>query len=67
MITTSGSATPSKLAPGWPACFPARRPLARRKDLGAGLAYPSDDGGFDEFREFFPTRASNSETRSVSA
>jgi hypothetical protein len=37
------------------------RPLARRNDFGAGLLNgESDDGGFDEFREFCPNRAVNS-------
>jgi hypothetical protein len=32
-----------------------------------GFDSPSDDGGRDEFREFFRTCASNSSTREVSA
>ncbi len=37
------------------------RPLALRNDFGAGLLNSeSDDGGFDEFREFCPNRAVNS-------
>ena len=36
-----------------PGFFPERT----RRDFGAGLAYPSDDGGFDEFFEFIPALA----------
>jgi len=36
---------------------------ARRNDFGAGLANPSLLGGLEEFREFFPNRASSSATR----
>jgi len=39
------------------------RPDARRNDFGAGLANPSLLGGLEEFREFFPNRASSSATR----
>jgi hypothetical protein len=36
-------------------------PLRRRNDFGAGLVDgESDDGGFDEFREFIPNRRFNS-------
>lgn len=39
---------------------PGRRPLLPRNDFGAGLASPSDDGGLEEFRLFFPNCARNS-------
>jgi hypothetical protein len=32
----------------------------RRNDFGGSFSNPSDDGGFDEFREFFPSFAFNS-------
>jgi hypothetical protein len=51
--------------PGEPCCPPARRPDFFRNDRGGGLANPSDDGGFDEFREVSPNRRSNSPTRTV--
>jgi len=35
-----------------------------RNDFGAGLANPSDDGGFPEFRDDIPNRASSSAIRS---
>ena len=54
-ITTSGSATCSKVAPGWPGCPPGLRLLLPRKDRGVGFAGPSLDGGFDEFRELART------------
>jgi len=47
--------------------LPGLRPDARRNDFGAGLARPSLLGGFEEFREFFPSRASNSATRPANA
>jgi len=46
-----------------PGCPPGLRPLPRRNDLGAGVVNgESDDGGFDEFCEFCPSRAINSAT-----
>jgi hypothetical protein len=39
------------------------RALRRRNDRGAGFVDgESDEGGFDEFREFWPHRAVNSAT-----
>ena len=38
-----------------------------RSDFGAGFARPSLLGGFEEFREFLPNRASNSATRTANA
>jgi hypothetical protein len=48
----SGCSDSSIVAPGWPAGRPGLRPDLPRSDFGAGFARPSDDGGFDEFREF---------------
>jgi hypothetical protein len=50
--TSSGRPVISSVAPGWPFARPGFRPDLRRSELGAGLASPSLDGGFDEFREF---------------
>jgi len=47
-----------------PSCPPGLRPLRFRKDRGGGLASPSLDGGFEEFREFCASRASRSAIRS---
>jgi len=46
---------PSGTGPACARTFP-------RSDLGAGFARPSDDGGFEEFREFEATRAAKSAT-----
>ena len=46
-------------------CLPGRRPDLERNDFSGGLARPSDDGGFDEFRELSPNRPSNSATRAA--
>jgi len=36
-----------------PRLFPGRHPVLRRSDRGgAACSGPSEDGGFDEFREF---------------
>jgi hypothetical protein len=40
--------------------LPGFLPERTRRDLGAGFSYPSEDGGFDELREFIPRRARNS-------
>ena len=40
------------VAPGWPFGRPGLRPDLARSDFGACFASPSDDGGFEEFREF---------------
>jgi len=39
------------------------RPEALRNDFGAALPSPSLLGGFEEFLEFLPSRASSSATR----
>lgn len=41
---------------------PRPRPDFPRRDFGAGFARPSDDGGLDEFAEFWPSRAVRSVT-----
>ena len=46
---------------------PGLRPVFFRSDFGAGLASPSDDGGLEEFREFWPSRARSSATSADSA
>jgi hypothetical protein len=46
---------------------PGFRPPFFRSDRGAGLTSPSDDGGLEEFREFWPTGARRSATSAVSA
>lgn len=48
----SGCSDSSIVAPGRPFGRPGFRPDFPRSDFGDGLAGPSDDGGFDEFREF---------------
>jgi hypothetical protein len=58
----SGCSVSSIVAPGWPFGRPGLRPDLPRSDFGAGLASPSDDGGFDEFREFVFTWAAKSAT-----
>jgi hypothetical protein len=36
-----------------PSCFPGLRPVLRRNDRGGGAcSSPSEDGGFDEFRDY---------------
>ncbi|SHL54816.1 hypothetical protein SAMN05443637_1441 [Pseudonocardia thermophila] len=58
---SSGSATSARVDPGCPGCPPGCRPLRRRNERGADLANgESDDGGFEEFREFCPNRRVNS-------
>jgi hypothetical protein len=54
-------------APGWPFGRPGLRPDFPRSDFGCGLASPSDDGGFEEFREFDFTLAVRSATCDCSA
>ncbi len=46
-------------------CLPGARSEASRRERGGGFAGPSDDGGFDEVREFLRSNASNSATRRV--
>jgi hypothetical protein len=53
--TSSGSSVIARVAPGCPFGRPGLRPDLPRSDLGAGLARPSDDGGFEEFRGFWPS------------
>lgn len=60
---SSGSGRACNRNPGSPGCLPGRRPDLRRSDRGGGLDSPSELGGFDEFCEFFPSRASNSPIR----
>jgi hypothetical protein len=52
VTTAAGRPVISSVAPGWPFGRPGFRPLLLRSDLGAGLASPSLEGGFDEFRGF---------------
>ena len=66
-ITSSGAAVNSSVAPGCPFGRPGLRPLLPRSDRVGGLAGPSCDGGFEEFREFCPTRARSSATSAASA
>ena len=63
----SGWSVSSIVAPGWPFGRPGFRPDFPRSDLGAGFASPSDDGGFDEFREFDFTCAARSSTCACNA
>jgi hypothetical protein len=57
-----GCSASSIVAPGWPFGLPGLRPDLPRSDFGDGFAGPSDDGGFDEFREFVFTWAARSAT-----
>src|SRR5690606_40981162 len=61
--TTSGSTTCARVAPSPPAGRPGRRPERPRNDFGAGLANPSDDGGFEELLDDSFNRASSSAIR----
>jgi len=54
-MTWSGSATCFKVRPPRPGCPPGLRPNLPCNDFGLGLASPSLEGGFEEFREFAPT------------
>jgi hypothetical protein len=70
--TASGSATWRIVAPGSPGCLPGRRFDASRKDRRRAWrdwrsVAVSDDGGSDEFDEFWPSFASRSATRRDSA
>jgi hypothetical protein len=58
----SGWSDSSIVAPGWPFGLPGLRPDLPRSDFGDGLASPSEDGGFDEFREFAFAWAARSAT-----
>ena len=53
-ITASGRPVISSVAPGCPFGRPGLRPDLPRSDFGAGLAGPSRDGGFEEFRGVLP-------------
>ena len=53
------------MKPGSPGCLPGARSDDSRRERGGGLTGPSDDGGFDDVREFFRSAASNSATRAV--
>ena len=57
------SARVTPLCPGWP---PRLRPDGFRFGLAATFG-GSDEGGFEEFREFIPSRASSSATRAMSS
>ena len=59
---SSGWSVSCIVAPGWPFGRPGFRPDFPRSDFGDGFARPSDDGGFEEFREFEATRAARSAT-----
>ncbi|PXW97069.1 hypothetical protein C7444_105168 [Sphaerotilus hippei] len=50
--STSDSASSVRYVPLCPGCAPLARPLARRCALLPPESGPSDDGGFDELREF---------------
>ncbi len=50
-----------------PSGRPGLRPLLSRCDLGAGLASPPADGGFDEFRGFCRSRARSASTSARSS
>ena len=58
--TWSGSGRGSNRNLWSPRCL---RPDARRSDRGGGFTNASELGGFDEFCEFLPSRASNCVTR----
>jgi hypothetical protein len=62
----SGSERWARWRPGSPGCFPGFFPDRLRRDFGAGFALPSDDGGFEELREFMSRRARNSAISAVS-
>ncbi len=47
--------------------LPGLRPELRRNDRGGGFTNASELGGFDEFCEFLPSRASNWATRAAKA
>jgi hypothetical protein len=50
-------ATARNVEPAAPRCLPALRLAFPCNERGGGLANPSDDGGFEEFREFNPQLA----------
>ena len=54
-MTSSGVSTGANVDPGWPSCPPGLRAPRRRSDFGAGLAKPSELGGFEEFFDVCPT------------
>ena len=65
--TSSGLPVISSVAPGCPFGRPGPRPVFLRSDFGAGLASPPADGGLEEFREFWLSRARHSATCAASA
>jgi hypothetical protein len=64
--TLSGRSLSAIVVPGWPSGRPGFRPDFPRSDFGDGFASPSDDGGFEEFREFAFTCAARASTRAPS-
>jgi hypothetical protein len=48
---SSGWSVSGIVAPGWPFGRPGFLPDFPRNDFGDGFARPSDDGGFEEFRD----------------
>jgi len=64
-ISRSGRVTWASVFPSWPSWPPGLRPVFFRSDRfrGGGLPRPSPDGGFDEFRGDWASRASSSAIR----
>jgi hypothetical protein len=67
VITASGRSVICMVVPGWPFGRPGLRLDLPRSDRGAGLASPSEDGGFDEFRGFWASRARSASISARSA
>jgi hypothetical protein len=61
--TSSGESTCRNVKPGSPGCFPGARSEDSRRERGGAFPGPSDDGGFEDVREFLRSNASNSATR----
>jgi len=61
--TCSGSGRGFRANPSPAGCFPGPRPDERRSDRGGAFTNASELGGFEEFCQFFDTRASNWLTR----
>jgi hypothetical protein len=54
--------------PRCPTCPPLPRPVGFRNDRGGGFTNGlSEAGGWEEFRDVLPNRASNSATLSINA